>query len=62
MIVRKGKLVYDDGTPLTPLAGDLFRVGDEAWTPERVRFTEILDGKSRIVSAPGGALYRTDEP
>jgi CubicO group peptidase (beta-lactamase class C family) len=62
VIVRKGKLVYDDGTPLTPLAGDLFRVGDEAWTPERVRFTEILDGKSRIVSAPGGALYRTDEP
>lgn len=62
VIVRKGKLAYDDGTPLTPLGGDLFRVGSRPWTPERVRFTEILDGKSRILTAPGGALYRTDEP
>ncbi|HEY8322447.1 MAG TPA: serine hydrolase domain-containing protein [Candidatus Baltobacteraceae bacterium] len=62
VIVRKGKLAYDDGTPLAPLGGNLFRVGSDAWTPERVRFTEIIDGKSRILTAPGGALYRTDEP
>jgi len=62
VIVRKGELVYDDGTPLTPLGGNLFRVGEKPWTPERMRFTEIIDGKARIITAPGGALYRTDEP
>ena len=62
VIVRKGRLAYDDGTPLTPLGGNLFRVGSETWTPERVRFTQIIDGKSRILTAPGSALYRTDEP
>jgi CubicO group peptidase (beta-lactamase class C family) len=58
VIERKGSLMYDDGTPLTPLGGNLFRVGSRAWTPERVRFTTILSGKARVLASPGGPLYR----
>lgn len=58
VIERKGALMYDDGTPLTPLGGNLFRVGSRSWTPERVRFTTIIHGKARVLESPGGPLYR----
>lgn len=62
VIVRKGKLAYDDGTPLVPLGGDLFRPGSRAWSPERIRFEELVMGKTQVLATPGGDLYRTDEP
>jgi CubicO group peptidase (beta-lactamase class C family) len=62
IFVRKGKLVSDDGTQLVPLSNALFRVGTDAWTPERMLFDEIVDGRTQRVRLPGGDLYRTETP
>ncbi|HEY5257152.1 MAG TPA: serine hydrolase domain-containing protein [Candidatus Baltobacteraceae bacterium] len=59
VIVRKGKLVYDDGTPLTPLGGGLYRVGADTWSPERARFGIVLNGKAQVLRTPGADLYRS---
>ena len=58
VIVRKGKLCYDDGTPLLPLGGNLFHVGNRSWAPDYARFDEILAGKARVLRVPGADLYR----
>ncbi|MGZ3519995.1 MAG: serine hydrolase domain-containing protein [Vulcanimicrobiaceae bacterium] len=62
LFIRKGKLVTDDGTQLVPLANGMFRVGDSAWTPERMAFDEIIDGHAQRVRIPGGEYYRTEAP
>ncbi len=62
VIVRKGKLVYDDGTPLVSLGGTYFRPSDDDWSPERIRFITVTNGKAQAIASPGGVLYRTDEP
>lgn len=58
VIVRKGQLCYDDGTRLTPLGGALFHVGTSTWTPDYARFSEIIEGKARVLSSPGVDMYR----
>lgn len=55
----KGKL-FADGSPLVPLNGTLFHIGDKAWQPSWVRFAQPLDGKTQIASMPGTMLYRTN--
>jgi D-alanyl-D-alanine carboxypeptidase len=55
----KGELLAD-GTPLVPLKGTLFHVGDESWQPSWMRFDEPVQGKTQIVRMPGQTLYRTD--
>lgn len=46
--------------PLTPLDDGSFAVG-ETWTPRRVRFEEILDGRACVAVADGGRWYRASE-
>lgn len=58
VIVRKGQLCYDDGTPLVPLGGSLFHVGRSTWRPDFARFGEIIEGKARTLSSPGLTMYR----
>lgn len=55
----KGELLAD-GTPLVPVKGTLFHVGDESWQPSWMRFDEPVQGKTQIVRTPGQTLYRTD--
>ncbi len=59
VFVRKGKLVSDDGTQLVPLAAGLFRIGTDPWTPERIRFDEIVNAHAQRARLPGNDLYRT---
>jgi CubicO group peptidase (beta-lactamase class C family) len=56
----KGELLAD-GTPLVPVKGTLFHVGDESWQPSWMRFDEPVAGKTQIVRMPGQTLYRTDQ-
>jgi CubicO group peptidase (beta-lactamase class C family) len=45
--------------PLTPLEDGSFRVGAEEWSPERVRFDAIVDGKALRADLAGcGEYYR----
>ncbi len=46
--------------PLTPLDDGAFAVGD-TWTPRRIRFEEILDGRACVAVADGGRWYRASE-
>ena len=43
---------------LTALDDDLFRVGDEPWTPERLRFDTLIDGAHQRAILSGTPYYR----
>src|SRR5687768_18371724 len=45
-ILRKGRL-WLGGTPLMPLGGGLFRIGEEEHEPDRVLFQEVFNGRDR---------------
>ena len=46
------------GTPLTPLGGALFRMGDEAWSPLTVEFLHVFEGRARLMRMAGGDFWR----
>ena len=45
VVLRKGRL-WLGGTPLLPLGGGLFRIGEEEHAPDRVRFEEVVNGRA----------------
>jgi hypothetical protein len=62
---REGTLVlgtdWVDGSwraPLAPLDDGAFRVGEEPWLPERVRFDTVIDGRAQRASYRGTSYYR----
>ncbi len=68
VVLRKGKLwlVVPPGgqRELVPLdsARDEFRVGEEAWSPERIRFDTVIDGQAQRATLSGCAYYRSHTP
>ncbi len=66
VVLRKGALalIQPEGgeEPLTPLAGGVFRVGDKAQSPERLRFDTVLDGRALRADLSGCPCYRTFTP
>ena len=65
---RGGALVMgtDDGWsdrfPLTALDGREFRVGEQSWSPERLRFDSVIDGVAQRAFLSGAAYHRTFAP
>ena len=55
----KGKL-YAEGGELVPLGGALFRVGEEAWSPESAEFLHVYEGKARLLRMAGMDFWRVD--
>jgi CubicO group peptidase (beta-lactamase class C family) len=62
---RDGRLVlgtdWTNGSerlPLAPAGEACFRVGEEEWTPERVRFDEEIDGLAQRAVLSGSPYYR----
>jgi D-alanyl-D-alanine carboxypeptidase len=54
-------LFVDDVTPLVPLADGGFRVGKKDWSPERMRFDAVLDGRPTRATLSGvDHVRRTD--
>jgi hypothetical protein len=49
-------------TPLQPVGGGLFRLGEEVFSPERVQFDTVVDGFALRMSLSGVPLYRKDTP
>ncbi len=66
VFVRKGELQSISlGTwrrPMTALPDGSFRLDVEDYSPERVRFDTIVDGKALRVSISGADYYRVDTP
>ncbi len=58
IFVRKGTLVAD-GAPLTPLANGVFRVGAEEWSPERLSFGPVVNGRATRIMVSGVEFHRT---
>jgi len=46
-------LFLDDTAPVVPLGDGLFRVGDQPWSPERLRFDGLIDGRPTRAIASG---------
>lgn len=61
VFLRKGKLVAD-GAPLTPLSDGTFRVGGTEWSPERLSFAHIREGRAQRLRFSGIDFYRTPAP
>ena len=68
VVARDGTLLLaqDDGDgvrePLAPLGPAEFRVGAPAWSPERLRFDTLVDGRAQRAVLSGGPYYRTFTP
>lgn len=61
VMLRKGKLIAD-GAPLTPIGDGSFRLGAEDWSPERVGFAHVIDGRAQRMKVSGVEFYRTSTP
>ncbi len=53
-------LAWGDDRPLTQLGEAEFRVGEEEWSPERLRFDAVVDGQSLRANLSGETYYRSD--
>jgi len=61
IFVRKGTLIAD-GAPLTPLGNGIFRVGAEDWSPERLSFGPVVNGRATRMIFSGVEFHRTFTP
>jgi CubicO group peptidase (beta-lactamase class C family) len=57
--VLKGRLEAS-GLTLTPIGGRLFRAGSADWSPERVEFLHVFEGKARILRFAGTDFWRVE--
>jgi len=53
-------LAWGDDKPLTQLGEAEFRVGEERWSPERLRFDAVVDGQALRANLSGENYYRSD--
>ena len=53
-------LAWGDDKPLTQLSETEFRVGEEEWSPERLRFDAFVGGKALRANLSGETYYRSD--
>jgi D-alanyl-D-alanine carboxypeptidase len=66
VVVRRGALWFvwpwGDEDSLLPLGGNLFRLGAAPYSPERVRFDQVVDGHALCATLSGCAYYRFFTP
>ena len=66
VIVRKGQLLMvspeGDAKALTTVGTGEFRVGDLPYSPERLRFDQLVDGKAARANFSGCDYYRFFTP
>jgi D-alanyl-D-alanine carboxypeptidase len=59
VFVRKGRLWLGD-SPLSEIGSSLFRVGEEAWSPDTAEFLTIVDGRARLLRVIGEDCWRIE--
>lgn len=58
-VTARGETLFvNDVVPLAPLGGDLYRMGDKAWSPERVLFDAVVDGRPTRAIGSGAVRVR----
>jgi hypothetical protein len=60
VVERGGKLWLGTDTPLTPVGKNLWRVGEESWSPERASFADFMNGKPQTFVFSGTEFSRQD--
>ena len=58
VVERGGKLWLGTETPLTRIGDNLWRVGDESWSPERASFADFIDGRPQTFILSGEKFLR----
>jgi hypothetical protein len=53
-------LAWGDDKPLAQIGEAEFRVGEEDWSPERLRFDAVVDGRALRANLSGADYYRSD--
>jgi D-alanyl-D-alanine carboxypeptidase len=59
VFVRKGRLWLGD-SPLSEIGSSLFRVGENAWSPDTAEFLTIVDGRARLLRVIGEDCWRIE--
>lgn len=60
VVERGGKLWIGTETPMTSIGENLWRVGEESWSPERASFADFLDGSPQTFVYSGVSYSRRD--
>jgi hypothetical protein len=60
VVERGGKLWVGTETPMAPISDNLWRVGDESWSPERGSFANFIDGRPQTFVLSGLKFDRHD--
>ena len=60
VVERGGKLWIGTETPLTQISANLWRVGNESWSPERASFADFIDGRPQTLMFSGERFLRHD--
>jgi hypothetical protein len=60
VVERGGKLWIGTETPMTPIGDNLWRVGEDDWSPERGSFANFIDGRPQTFSFSGVLFDRHD--
>jgi CubicO group peptidase (beta-lactamase class C family) len=60
VVERGGKLWIGTETPMAKLAENLWRVGEDSWSPERASFANFIDGRPRTFVFSGEKFLRHD--
>jgi CubicO group peptidase (beta-lactamase class C family) len=60
VVERGGKLWLGTDTPLVPTADNMWRIGEDSWTPERAAFSDYIDGRPQTLIMSGEKYLRHD--
>jgi hypothetical protein len=60
IVERGGKLWIGTETPMIRIGDNLWRIGDESWSPERASFANVIDGRPQTLILSGEKFLRQD--
>lgn len=60
IVERGGRLWVGTESPLTPIGDNLWRVGEQSWSPERASFANFIDGRPQTFIFSGEKFRRQD--
>jgi len=60
VVERGGKLWIGTETPMARLGDNLWRIGEESWSPERASFANFIDGRPQTFIFSGEKFLRHD--
>ena len=58
VVERGGRLWIGTETPMTKIGDNLWRVGDDSWSPERASFANMIDGRPQTFIFSGEKFLR----